>query len=67
MEHHAWESIQRHLQNTQLQELYGDLDYIISGEPPQMLTLDSTPYPSNRADIGLHTFLEKANVVISRC
>ena len=34
MERHAWESTQRHLQNTQLQELYGGFVYIISGEAP---------------------------------
>jgi demethylmenaquinone methyltransferase/2-methoxy-6-polyprenyl-1,4-benzoquinol methylase len=34
MERHPWESIQRHLRNTQMQELYGGFVYIISGEAP---------------------------------
>jgi len=31
-ERHPWESVQRHLRNTQMQELYGGFVYIISGE-----------------------------------
>ena len=34
MERHAWESVQRHLRNTQMQELYGGFVYIISGDAP---------------------------------
>jgi hypothetical protein len=34
MERHPWKSVQRHLRNTQLQELYGGFVYIISGEAP---------------------------------
>jgi ubiquinone/menaquinone biosynthesis C-methylase UbiE len=32
MEHHPWESVQRHLRNSQIQEYYGGFVYIISGE-----------------------------------
>jgi ubiquinone/menaquinone biosynthesis C-methylase UbiE/ketosteroid isomerase-like protein len=32
MESHPWESVQRHLRNTQMQELYGGFVYIISGK-----------------------------------
>ncbi len=32
MERHPWESVQRYLRNTQMQELYGGFVYIISGE-----------------------------------
>jgi ubiquinone/menaquinone biosynthesis C-methylase UbiE len=32
MERHPWESVQRHLRNTRMQELYGGFVYIISGE-----------------------------------
>jgi hypothetical protein len=32
MERHPWESVQRHLRNTKMQELYGGFVYIISGE-----------------------------------
>lgn len=31
MQRHPWESVQRHLRNTQMQELYGGLVNIISG------------------------------------
>jgi demethylmenaquinone methyltransferase/2-methoxy-6-polyprenyl-1,4-benzoquinol methylase len=32
MEHHVWESIERHLQNVRMQELYGGFVYIVSGQ-----------------------------------
>ena len=32
MERHPWESVQRHLRNTRMQERYGGFVYIISGE-----------------------------------
>jgi demethylmenaquinone methyltransferase/2-methoxy-6-polyprenyl-1,4-benzoquinol methylase len=32
MERHIWESVERHLDNTQMQELYGGFVYIASGE-----------------------------------
>jgi demethylmenaquinone methyltransferase/2-methoxy-6-polyprenyl-1,4-benzoquinol methylase len=32
MANHPWESVQRHLRNSQMQELYGGFVYIISGE-----------------------------------
>ena len=32
MDRHPWESVQRHLHNTQMRELYGGFVYIISGE-----------------------------------
>jgi len=35
MERHAWESVQRHLRKTKMQELYGGFVYIISGEAPK--------------------------------
>lgn len=34
MERHPWESIQRHLLHTRMQELYGGFAYIVSGEAP---------------------------------
>ena len=34
MERHIWESVERHLQNTKMQELYGGFVYIVSGEAP---------------------------------
>lgn len=34
MERHPWESVQRYLRNTRMQELYGGFVYIISGEAP---------------------------------
>ena len=32
MERHVWESVERHLTNTRMQELYGGFVYIVSGE-----------------------------------
>ena len=32
MEQHIWESVERHLDNTRMQELYGGFVYIVSGE-----------------------------------
>jgi demethylmenaquinone methyltransferase/2-methoxy-6-polyprenyl-1,4-benzoquinol methylase len=32
MERHVWESVERHLRNTRMQELYGGFVYIVSGE-----------------------------------
>jgi demethylmenaquinone methyltransferase/2-methoxy-6-polyprenyl-1,4-benzoquinol methylase len=32
MEHHIWESVERHLTNTRMRELYGGFVYIVSGE-----------------------------------
>jgi demethylmenaquinone methyltransferase/2-methoxy-6-polyprenyl-1,4-benzoquinol methylase len=32
MERHPWQSVQRHLRNTQMHELYGGFVYIISGQ-----------------------------------
>ena len=32
MERHVWESVERHLQNAQMRELYGGFVYIVSGE-----------------------------------
>jgi len=34
MERHAWESVQRHLRNIRMRELYGGFVYVISGEAP---------------------------------
>lgn len=34
MERHIWESVQRHLRNTQMTELYGGFVYIVAGEAP---------------------------------
>lgn len=34
MERHPWESVRRHLRNTEMRELYGGFVYIISGEAP---------------------------------
>lgn len=34
MERHPWKSVQHHLRNTRMQELYGGFVYIISGEAP---------------------------------
>lgn len=34
MERHVWKSVQRHLRNTRMQELYGGFVYIVSGEAP---------------------------------
>jgi hypothetical protein len=34
MDRHIWEAVERHLQNTQMQELYGGFVYIVSGEAP---------------------------------
>ena len=32
MERHVWESVERHLGNTRMQELYGGFVYVISAE-----------------------------------
>jgi ubiquinone/menaquinone biosynthesis C-methylase UbiE len=32
MEHHIWESVEHHLTNTRMRELYGGFVYIVSGE-----------------------------------
>jgi demethylmenaquinone methyltransferase/2-methoxy-6-polyprenyl-1,4-benzoquinol methylase len=32
MERHVWESVERHLENTRMQELYGGFVYLVSGE-----------------------------------
>jgi demethylmenaquinone methyltransferase/2-methoxy-6-polyprenyl-1,4-benzoquinol methylase len=32
MERHIWKAVERHLQNTQMHELYGGFVYIVSGE-----------------------------------
>lgn len=34
MEHHIWESVERHLENVRMQELYGGFVYVASGEAP---------------------------------
>lgn len=34
MERHVWEAVERHLENTTMQELYGGFVYIVSGEAP---------------------------------
>ncbi|MEE8393229.1 MAG: methyltransferase domain-containing protein [Rhodospirillales bacterium] len=34
MERHAWESVERHLGHTKMQELYGGFVYVVSGEAP---------------------------------
>lgn len=34
MKRHVWESVEKHLKNTQMRELYGGFVYIISGERP---------------------------------
>ena len=34
MHRHVWESVERHLKNTRMQELYGGFVYIISGQAP---------------------------------
>lgn len=34
MDRHPWESVQRHLRNTRMQELYGGFVYIIAGDAP---------------------------------
>lgn len=36
MERHVWESVERHLESTRMQELYGGFVYIASGEAPQL-------------------------------
>lgn len=35
MDRHPWESVQRHLRQTRMQEFYGGFVYIISGEAPE--------------------------------
>lgn len=32
MEHHVWESVERHLKKTEMRELYGGFVYLVSGE-----------------------------------
>ncbi len=42
MQRHVWESVERHLENTRMQELYGGFVYIVSGEAsfsPRRLSL----------------------------
>jgi demethylmenaquinone methyltransferase/2-methoxy-6-polyprenyl-1,4-benzoquinol methylase len=34
MQRHVWESVERHLENTRMLELYGGFVYIVSGEAP---------------------------------
>ncbi len=33
-ERHPWESVERHLRNIRMRDLYGGFAYIISGEAP---------------------------------
>lgn len=37
MQRHVWESVERHLENTRMEQLYGGFVYIVSGEAPSSL------------------------------
>ena len=45
MDRRPWESLERHLRNTQMRELYGGFVYVISGEAPKRTDLGSRSAP----------------------
>ena len=41
MGHHVWESVERHLENTRMHDLYGGFVYIVSGETSRSVVEDA--------------------------